>query len=492
MKERRLEKKKNSWIAEHLEEWYFFSILLVGDRNHANKLVEKTVHTIKNKFIFFPSNKNAIKPLIKEFRKYDQNDKVTYQIHEKTPLLNNLTKVKEEDRMVLLLKYVYKHSYNEVGSLTRMSDRKIKEKIYRSISVWTDNGKMAKLQDIERVLANEISVIPLSNDSNPYMNKVVNKANQEIKVSKKRRLIFSGIVLCLLFIGGTLNENTIQATRLSLGPDIYKLYKDGGAYQLESELYKNGYKNVYVNTDFNGNYIELYSYSQEEKEHKEEIIAFAQNYLEDRNLDYTIGFELFTEEYEDSSEEEMEVELTEGEKQMEKEIEMDDEIYHFLQENTTFYGASWDENNDVEYTIVDNVSDEDEQKLVQGLKEIMQKYDIERNFSFLKIPTKKVEIEENFWQLSSSIREAFYQNEKFGFQDVSAYFEEERLEIIVYTTLSPFSTDENNTENQIVAKEIKRSLDYFLSHKEIKELIQNAPYEITVIDQTGSEIIKEQ
>jgi len=487
LKERRLDKKKDLWIKRNLEKWNLFSYLLIGDKHEASILVKNTVQTIKDRWIFFPKTQSSIKPLLKAYRKFIYKDH-TYYIHKETPLLNQLSKLHKEDRVVLLLKYVMDLSDKEIKKVTRKSERKIKGRIYRSIIIWTEQEKLTSLKDLRETVAKELSVVTLQNDTRVNIESVVTQANIIRKGKVKRRLFVSVLILCLFFLGGTLNEKTIQVTRLGAGPDIYQIYKNGGVYELQNELSEQGYKDAYIDPNYDDHSIAVYTYTSKEDERKEEILAFVEDYLKKKELDYSIQYEFFNDVEVDAEVEEADESLSEEEKLMYRENDMMTEIYEVIQKRTTLYGVYYEEEG-LKFTIVDNFSSEEEKMLVKEIKDTMKKYDLLQSFGFQKISSKKVKIEENCWPLYHPIAEAFQKKEKYGFENIVFTYEdaEDVLEVEIYTSMYHMK-DEGNEENKKMAKEMKRSMAYFLSQPKISKIIQNVPFQIKVFDVTGEEV----
>jgi len=487
LKERRLDKKKDLWIKRNLEKWNLFSYLLIGDKHEASILVKNTVQTIKDRWIFFPKTQSSIKPLLKAYRKFIYKDH-TYYIHKETPLLNQLSKLHKEDRVVLLLKYVMNLSDKEIKKVTRKSERKIKERVYRSLTIWTEQEKLTSLKDLRETVSKELAVLHLREETKENIDLVVAQANVIRKGKVKRRFFVSVVILCLFFIGGTLNEKTIQVTRLGAGPDIYEVYINGGVYDLQNELSQQGYKEAYVDPNYDDHSIGVYTYTSKEDERKEEILAFIEDYLKKKDLDYSIHYEFFNDVEVDAEVEEEDASLSEVELQMKKENEMLSEIYEVIQKRTTLYGVYFEED-DWKFTIVDHYSSEEEKLLVEEIKGTMKKYDLVKSFSFQKISSKKVEIEENCWPLYNPIAEAFHKKEKYQFENIAFNYDEEKdtLEVEIYTSLYHMK-GEGNEENKELAKEMKRSLAYFLSQPNISKNIQNVPFHIKVFDVTEKEV----
>ena len=138
---------------------------------------------------------------------------------------------------------------------------------------------------MECVISDEVSSIIDDNQKyQPFISNVIHKVNQETKRNRKKRLFLSVVVLLLSLLGGTLNIRTIQDTRLSLGPDIYQLYKEGGIFQLQEDFLNSGYEELYVDVNFESEHLELYAYSLELLNKKEEILQFVNQFLEKRDF----------------------------------------------------------------------------------------------------------------------------------------------------------------------------------------------------------------
>lgn len=475
---------KEKWISDHVEEWYLYSLILLGNQTDAKKLVEETVHRVKNT-VLFSSATSSFKPFVKAYKKYNSTIQNNFFIHEKTPLLNNLLKVKKEYRIILVLTYINKLSTYEIKKLTKLSIRKINEVIYHSIPIWTNKEKLAKLSELETVVAYELSMLSEEHAFKPNTQKVVTNFKKEKKEARKRRIIFSVAIILLFVVGGSINKETIQATRLGSAPDIYAIYKNGGVFQLQEELFKTGYTNFYIEPYFESGRMVLNIDSEETMEQSEEISDFAKEYFEERNLDYTIQIvQIPSDSYEYVEAEE--VELTEEEEAWEKENRMMNDISDLINSMTSFDGVSWDENK-MFFTIIDNITPENEAQLKSGIQRIMQEYGLLREFTFEKIPAKKIELQTAFMKLAPSITEAFYREGKFEFQYIDAYYENEKLLISIYTSLY-MPENEEKKEVQQKVKDLKRALTFFLSHKDISEIIQKVPYEIKVYDQIGYEL----
>ncbi|KAB7671986.1 hypothetical protein [Bacillus sp. B1-b2] len=61
---------KEKWISDHVEEWYLYSLILLGNQTDAKKLVEETVHRVKNT-VLFSSATSSFKPFVKAYKKYN-------------------------------------------------------------------------------------------------------------------------------------------------------------------------------------------------------------------------------------------------------------------------------------------------------------------------------------------------------------------------------------------------------------------------------------
>lgn len=436
---------------------------------------------MRDKWSFPSSARFYLKPIIKEYLKYYRNKEIIYKSLDSSILLTRLGLLDEQARLAFLLKYYYGFSYKKIAQYLPISERKAKQVIYSSLIIYTNNGKLVPIHHIEDVIKKEVSILK----SSLQLNQVTEKKTLHIETSKRswRKSPVILLTLLVLFAGGSINQETLGKTRVSLGPDVYKYYKQGGIFQLNEEIQQKGYPDIYTYPDVGTDTLNLQFYTPESLENKEEVTALIEAYLKERDLDYVIEYEEITQE--------IEVEQTEEQNVADKQMEMEQEIFQLVTAKPYYYMQSYTSDQSGESTeliLSDKVTEEEKMNLKGEIETIISKYNLEWNFSFGSVEAEVVEMEKAIWEIYPALAEAYvFSKNNYKIYDIFPSYVDGVLEISVYTEIS-LSTDEEIAKNQDLLNELKRSLRFFLHYEDIQELLHHVPYVMKVFGKNGNEI----
>ena len=480
LKIRRKHLSKRNNLNADIEEWYLLGFLLTGDKVLTDRLITRTVNQVKDKFISIRLDHFVLKPLIKEYKKYYRNHDIIYQPIDASPLLNRLGLLNEQARIAFLLKYYYDYSYKKIANHLGISERKAKTVIYDGLTIWTNNGKFVSVNNIDGVLKKEILLIK----SKWIENVTPDNRNQVLVMGTKGRHKLPGLLLILLILvaGGSINQEILSKTRVSLGPDIYKYFKEGGVLQINQDIKDKGFGDIYTIPDSETKTIEVYFPTPERLGEKEEVAALIESYLENRDLEYQLEFQVL---------DQLEVELTDEQKDANKVMEMEQEIFELVSENPYYYmqrGTSEQSGESTEILLSEEISVEEEEILKEEIENIIHKHNLEWNFSFGKVSADVVDMERAKWDIYLAIIEAFFFGEnKYKLYDVYSEYINGVMEFNVYTELS-LTTEKDADETEEIIKELRRSLQFFLEHEDIQDLMNNVPYVIKIHGENREEI----
>ncbi|WP_400247702.1 sigma factor-like helix-turn-helix DNA-binding protein [Niallia sp. JL1B1071] len=396
-------------------------------------------------------------------------------------LLTRLGLLDEQARLAFLLKYYYGFSYKKIAQYLPISERKAKQVIYSSLIIYTNNGKLVPIHHIEDVIKKEVSLLK----SSLQLNQVTEKKTLHIETSKRswRKSPVIILTLLVLFAGGSINQETLGKTRVSLGPDVYKIYKEGGVLQLGREIQQKGYTDIYTYPEIENNTLYVQFVTPESLENKEEVTVLIDSYLKERDLVYEIKYEEVNQV--------VDVELTEEQKAANKQMEMEQEIFEFVTSTPYYYMQSFgsDPSGDsTEIILSESIPEEEETKLKDGIKNIIKKYDLEWNFSIGKVGADVVQMENAIWGILPALGEAYmFGGKKYKVYDVYPTYEDNQLKFDIYTELA-FTTEEDMAKNMETAKELKRSLQLFLKHEDIQSQFNYVSYVIKIYGDNRKEV----
>ncbi|WP_312097195.1 hypothetical protein [Niallia sp.] len=317
------------------------------------------------------------------------------------------------------------------------------------------------------------------------LNLVIEKKNQHTDKKTKSRRKTSVIIVTLLILlaGGSINQETLGKTRVSLGPDVYKYYKEGGVFQLDKEIQEKGFLDIYAYPEDATNTLIVQFYTPESLDNKKEVTELIEAYLKERDLHYEIKYEVINQV--------VEVEQTEEQKAAKRVIEMQQEIFQLVSGSPYYYMQNFiseESGESTEILLSDSISEEEEQNLKNEIKNIINKYDLEWDFSIGKVEADVVEMEKAIWNIYPALAEAYiYSENNYNVYDMYPTYVDGVLEFNVYTELS-LSTDEQVAKKEELIKELKRSLRIFLQHEDIQNLLNQVPYIIKVYGKDGNEI----
>ncbi|EOR21575.1 hypothetical protein A499_22457 [Niallia nealsonii AAU1] len=228
--------------------------------------------------------------------------------------------------------------------------------------------------------------------------------------------------------------------------------------------------------------IEVYFPTPERLGEKEEVAALIESYLENRDLEYQLEFQVL---------DQLEVELTDEQKDANKVMEMEQEIFELVSENPYYYmqrGTSEQSGESTEILLPEEISVEEEEILKEEIENIIHKHNLEWNFSFGKVSADVVDMERAKWDIYLAIIEAFFFGEnKYKLYDVYSEYINGVMEFNVYTELS-LTTEKDADETEEIIKELRRSLQFFLEHEDIQDLMNNVPYVIKIHGENREEI----
>lgn len=482
--EHTLNRRHRQWkkqILDYIDEWYLLAFLLTGDRALAEQLLHRVVDQVKEKWYLFHFERLWVKPIIKEYIKFRRNNELNEKHLDFSMLLNRLGLLEVNARVAFLLKYYYGFSYKKIARNLQISERKAKKIVYDALLVCTNNGKLISIEQVEAAIKNDINFVKKylldsfrSEKKKPYM---------ETSVKDKRKMLFLILSILVLLAGGSINQETLGKTRVSLGPDVYKIYKEGGVLQLGREMQQNGFTDIYASPEMENNILYVQFSTAESLEKKEEVTMLIESYLNDRDLDYEIRYEEMNQV--------MEVEQTGEQKAENIKMEMELEISELLTSNNYYYMQNYVSDSSGETTEIllsESIPREEETNLKEEIINIMKKFDVEWNFSIGKVDEDVVEMENAMWDVVPALLEAYmFGGGKYKVYDVYPTYEDGQLKFDIYTELA-FTTDKDVAKNKETAKELKRSIQFFFRHKDIQKRFNYAPYVIKIYDDNRKEI----
>lgn len=478
-----LNRRHRQWkkyIQAYINEWYLLAFLLTGNRALAEQLLNRAVDQVKGKWSFHHFERLWAKPIIKEYIKYNRTNQFYEKFLDFSTLLNRLGLLEVNARVAFLLKYYYGFSYKKIARNLHISERKVKVIIYDAILVWTNNGKLIPIEQVEAVIKEDIKLV----NKNLLDSFRFEEKNQYIEssINGKRKTLLLILMIFILLANGSINQKTLGKTRVSLGPDIYKIYKEGGVLQLGREIQQKGYTDIYTNPERETNILYVQFSTAESLEKKEEVTMFIESYLKDRDLDYEIKYE------EMNQLNEVELEQTDEQKAENKQMEMEQEIFELLASNTYHYKQTYSSGESTEILLSESIPKEEEAMIKEEIKNIMKKFDSEWNFSIGKVSADVVKIEKAMWDIAPALLEAYiFKEEKYKVYDVYPTYEDEQLKFDIFTELA-FTTDEDRAKNIETAKELKRSIQIFFQHEDIQKLFNHAPYIIKIYGDNRKEV----
>jgi hypothetical protein len=347
-----------------------------------------------------------------------------------------------------------------------LSERTIRSSILNSLPIWTDSGKQINLEQLEGCVQKEASLIKRQEEDRLFGKMDANR-NIVAKNSKKRkRIVYPAVVLFFLLLGGTINQGTIEETRANAGPDIVKLYQDGGLFSITEKLQEEGYTELSTSPSYMEKIIYLYTRDYETSLKKDKIVDFVKKYLKEREINYEISF-IYSAMQESEN----------------IENKMNREIVDLLSASTNDYILSGSQENSVEFSIPDSLTAEEERNLESSIKEVYKKYNSPMKFSFAKFDSKKHDLETKWWNIAKYILEAFSLKEEYVLRNFSVEYKNNRMEMDIYI----YYTEEEQKE-KFIAKEMKRSINKFLQKEEIQEKIKGDSYLIRIFDKNEQEI----
>ncbi|WP_303983335.1 sigma-70 region 4 domain-containing protein [Niallia circulans] len=479
-----LNRRHRQWkkqIQDYINEWYLLAFLLTGDRVTAEQLLNMAVDQVKDKWSYRHFERLWAKPVIKEYIKFSRNNECNDKYLDFSTLLNRIGLLEGNARVAFLLKYYYGFSYKKIARNLHISERKAKIIIYDAFLLWTNNGKLIPIEQVEAAINKDINLAKnFLLDSFRF-----EKKNQyiETRLKGKRKALFLIFTIVVLFAGGSINQKTLGKTRVSLGPDVYKIYKEGGVFQLGREIQQKGYTDIYAYPEEENNILYVQFSTAESLENKEEVTMFIESYLKERDLDYEIRYEEMNQV--------IEAEQTDEQTAESKQLEMEQEIYELLTSNTYYYMQNYvsdSSGESREILLSESIPKEEETMIKEEIKNIMKKFDSEWNFSFGKVDAEVVEMEKAMWNIVPALLEAYmFGGDKYKVYDVYPTYEDEQLKFDIYTELA-FTTDEDRSKNIETAKELKRSIQFFFQHEDIQKLFNHAPYVIKIYGNNRKEV----
>jgi hypothetical protein len=454
--------------------------LLTGDEGLTEQLLDRTIDQVKDKRSILSSERLYLKPIIKEYLKYHRNKEIIYKCLDSSILLTRLGLLDEQARVAFLLKYYYGFSYKKIAQYLPISERKVKQIIYSSLIICTNNGKLVPIDYIEDVIKKDVSLLKSTLQVSLAIDK---KKYIETRTNNRRKTPVIILTLLILFAGGSINQETLGKTRVSLGPDVYKIYKEGGVLQLGREIQQKGYTDIYTYPEIESNTLYVQFVTPESLENKEEVTVLIDSYLKERDLVYEIKYEEVNQV--------VDVELTEEQKAANKQMEMEQEIFEFVTSTPYYYMQSYGSDPSGESTEIilsESIPEEEETKLKDGIKNIIKKYELEWNFSIGKVGADVVQMENAIWDILPALGEAYmFGGKKYKVYDVYPTYEDNQLKIDIYTELA-FTTEEDKAKNMETAKELKRSLQFFLEHEDIQSQFNSVSYVIKIYGDNRKEV----
>ena len=473
--------KQQIIIQDNIDEWYLLAILLTGDSGLAERLLDRTLDQVRDTWYFPSRERFSLKPIIKEYRKYHRNNDINYKPIDSSVLLTRLGLLDEQARVAFLLKYYYGFSYKKIAQYLPISVRRTKQIIYASLILWTNNGKLVPIHDIEDVIKKDISLLKSMLPANQVLEKKYLYIETSTNSRRKKPVIL--FILLILFVGGSINQEIIGKTRVSLGPDVYKVYKEGGVLQIGNVIQEKGYTDIYTYPDVENNTLYVQLATPESIENKEEVTSIIESYLKERDMDYQLRYEEINQV--------VDVELTEEQKAENKRMDMEQEIFELVTSTPYYYTQSYisDQNGESRQLIFsESITEEEETNLNEEIKNIIKKYDLEWNFSFGKVDAGVVEMERAMWDIIPALLEAYmFGEQKYQVYDVYPTYEDDQLKIEIYTELA-YATEEDRAKNLDTVNELNRSLHFFLQHEDIQSQFNYVPYEIKIYDINRKEI----
>lgn len=229
---------------------------LTGNKNKAYFLMEKALS--KTKFTYEQRQfEDYVKTLYKLWRKFEKYNKETWK-EDSHFLLLNLPKLSAEERMIILLRYGKNFPINKIAEIMHMSVHKVRNSLITALPIWTDSKRFSSIEIYRETFQKCWSQVEVDESK---LSSIGNGSDYKPSKSNRNKWIALSFFISFVFVAeGTVDAVFIKKTKVSAGPDIVQLFKEGTIEtEINKKLEKHGFYNFYPSAYHEEKVIYIYS-----------------------------------------------------------------------------------------------------------------------------------------------------------------------------------------------------------------------------------------
>ncbi|PKG23907.1 sigma factor-like helix-turn-helix DNA-binding protein [Niallia nealsonii] len=466
------DKKKASIPWQTKKEVYLIAYFLTGNKEKAYFLTEKVL--LKKKFTYQQKQfEDYVKNLYKLWRKFEEHDKKTGK-DDNHFLLLNLPKLSEEEQMIILLRYGKNFPIDKIAKILHMSVRKVRTCLITTLSIWRDSKRFSSLETYREAFQKcwgqvEVDELKLSS--------IEDGSNHKTSKGNRKKWIAVPFFISFIFItGGTVDAALIKKTKVSAGPDIIKLFKEGTIEsEINKKLEKQGFYNFYLSVYHEEKVIYMYLDKKRNTNENKKMLAIVNTVLKERKAEYNVVLDYFdTVETEDTDSK-----ITEKE---ENEHQMMEEASDLRVRQVSIFSVDMEEEKWTLW-VPNDFSGKEKVDLLEKMEQIQKKYKDKRKISFHYYNEKKIESEARWSQLLPYITEALELNENYHFRNVELRYKHGVMEVAIYTDLL-----KENKKSKETAQEMERGVRKFIESKELADITKQDKYQLKITGAGGDKL----